>query len=434
MSIIHDEAVHPPIHDQLNRVLLEQLESKPAVTAVAGPALARALLEDALRERATDIHLDPQGGGVRVRFRIDGVLLDGTFLTHDQGQHLINQYKTMARLDPLPPYVPRESAFVHELEDRELDVRVTTVMCVGGEKTTLRLLDPRRLTTRIHQLGLDDDKLRRIQLWLDNINGMFLVTGPTGSGKTTTLYALLHELKQTQRSVVTIEDPVECPIDGITQLQVNDERGLTFAEGIQAMLRLDPDYLHIGEIRDAESGRAAIDAVSSGRVLLGTLHSRDAVGTITGLRSWNLTDHEIAATLSVVVAQRLVRVLCPECRRHAAIDESDRRWLEELGREVPDRAWQPGRCRSCDGIGYRGQTGIFEIWQLDEEDFQLILDHADERKLRSRLAAKSHAFLLCDALAKANAGVTSIAEVRAMGGFGFAAANVARDRSPSRSV
>jgi general secretion pathway protein E len=230
----------PASSEDLTQLLLGVLNGPP----VPGdsPALAGALLRDALRERATDIHLDPRSGGTRVRLRIDGQLRDAALLTRDQTNRLINQLKGLARLDPVTAFIPVESRFTHAVDGHEIDLRITATPCLGGEKVSIRLLDPVRVKLPLHDLGLMNDDLDVIAGWLRSVNGMFVVAGPTGSGKTTTLYALLDVLKVERRSIITIEDPIEYQIDGITQVQLNERRGMTFASGLKSMLRLDPDY------------------------------------------------------------------------------------------------------------------------------------------------------------------------------------------------
>jgi len=390
-----------------------------------GTAHAEALLHDAYRERASDIHLDPDSSGLRVRFRVDGVVLDAAIIARKEGRRLVNQLKGMAKVDPVAMFVPEEARFDFCIDGRTIDFRVELAPCLNGDKITVRVLEPRRVQQRIHQLGLAKPQLLRIENWLGNVNGMFLVAGPTGSGKTTTLYALLHEFRLLERSVITVEDPVECQINGVTQIQVNESRGLTFSEGIKAMLRLDPDYMLVGEVRDAASARAALDAAVTGRTLMSTLHSRDAVSAVTVLRNFGLTDHEIASVLSMMVTQRLVRKLCPACRCEERPTDLERRWLEAAGVPPLDRVWHSVGCDACRGLGFIGRTGVFEVWPLEEDDHALILEHTGENVLRDHLGSRGHRFLLTDALEKVEAGVTSLSELRTMGGFGWF-----RSRSP----
>jgi type II secretory ATPase GspE/PulE/Tfp pilus assembly ATPase PilB-like protein len=244
-----------------------------------------------------------------------------------------------------------------------------------------------------------------------------MVAGPTGSGKTTTLYALLHRLKLHERSVVTIEDPVEYQVDGISHIQVDQRHGLGYAEGVKAMLRMDPDYLMLGEIRDDLSAHAAISAATSGRALMSTIHSRDAVGVIDVLRNFGLSGHDLSANLMLVIAQRLVRLLCPHCREKGRATAEERRWLEMIGRKVPTSVWHSRGCDECNGLGYKGRTGVFEVWRIDSEEYRLILEGADRRALYRQLSSRGHRFLIDDGLEKVAQGVTTLAELRSMGGY-----------------
>lgn len=416
-----DPGVSRPHNDRngLIQLLLEEL-GRPKYSAETKIALqAGALLHDAYRERASDIHIDPGNSGWRIRFRIDGAVVDAGLLSPEQGKRVVNQFKALAQIDPVTKFTPEEARFTHRIEDRDLEFRVELAPCINGNKFTIRVLEPARVEQRISELGLDGADLCRIEDWLAGVRGMLLVAGPTGSGKTTSLYALLHELRLLDCSVITIEDPVECQIDGISQIQVDEPHGLTFAEGIKAILRLDPDYMLVGEIRGGSSARAAVDAAATGRTLMSTIHTRDAVGSVTVLRNLALADHEIAAVLSIIVSQRLVRRLCPHCRVCEPPTENEARWLEAIKAPVPERSWHAVGCRKCRDIGYRGRTGVFEVWRLDERDYSLILEHADERTIRERLGHTDHRFLLADALVKVDSGITSIDELRAMGGFGW---------------
>lgn len=408
-------AKHVVAHAALGRRLLDAIESgaaEPAATADSDvQALADALLHDAVREGASDVHLDPQRGDAALRFRIDGAMVNVTELAPEPARRILNQFKTLTKVDPVSLFAPEESRFTYTLDDEDIDLRVAFAPCVAGEKLTIRLLDARQLRHDIRDLGLPDAMLAHIGQWLNNVSGMFLVTGPTGSGKTTTLYALLHELSLLERSIITLEDPVEYQVDGITQLQVDDERDLTFRNGLKAMLRLDPDFLLLGEIRDVASARAAAAAASTGHVLLSTLHSHDPVSAITTLRNWGLEDYEITAALQVVVAQRLVRRLCPACRREAAPDPRERSWLRAIGETVPETVWHAVGCGECRGLGYKERVGVFEVWRLQDEDLELIAEHTTERILRQRLRDRDHETLLGDGLSKARAGETTLHEL-----------------------
>ncbi|MDX1678542.1 GspE/PulE family protein [Arsukibacterium sp.] len=372
---------------------------------------AYALINDAVAARATDIHLDPFDDQYRIRLRIDGVIRDAVDLAPGQGLRLGNQFKALARLDPIPAVSSAEGSFVYLLDDEELDLRVTAVPCIGGDKLAIRLLKQTDGMTDIKRLGISDEGLGWIRRWMDATGGMFLVAGPTGSGKTTTLYSLLHELKMNDSHVITLEDPVEYAIPGINQIQVNERYGLNFENGTLAMLRLDPDYVLIGEVRDRPSAKAAVSVATSGRALMGTLHSRDAVGTIAALRNLGLDNFEIATNLTLVAAQRLVARLCPECRTQRAPDSIETQWLEKCGREVPEKTWAPVGCPSCAGLGFKGRIGIFEIWQPNQADYEMILRHENEHAMRQALQNRDVPLMLDDGLDKAAQGLTTLREL-----------------------
>jgi general secretion pathway protein E len=407
-----------PISEPLSRLIhrWKNPSSDSDSPAPSDPTeLARLVLRDALRENATDLHLEPNSKGWRLRLRIDGVLHDSAEVPTDLGQRLLQHLKSIAGLDPVTAYQPHDAHLSYELDDRRLDIRLACVPCQFGEKATLRILDPMRIRHRIEQLGLGADHMEEIRRWLGNMAGLCLVAGPTSSGKTTTLYALLQELQLVNRSIVTIEDPVEYLLDGITQVQVDDRRGLSFAEGLKSMLRLDPDYLLLGETRDHVSARIAVDASATGRVLMSTLHSRDAVGVVTTLRNWNITDAEIASSLELVIAQRLVRRLCEDCRREDAPSPAIKLWLDSIGVPAPSRIWQAVGCGNCHKSGYAGRVGIFELWHKTADDYDAILHHADERSLRQRLVRRRIHSLLDAGLEKASEGITSLEEVKGAG-------------------
>lgn len=410
-----------PVHAHLSRLLTEQLthwrKRSAALSESDMTAFAGMLLCDAVREGASDIHLEPDTEGTRVRLRVDGVLRDATLLPREEGIRLIRHFKTVADLDPIPSFRPQDARWSADVDGQKIDLRLAVVPCIHGEKLTLRILDPRRIKRRLGDLGLSDEAENSIRSWLNPMSGMFLVCGPTGSGKTTTLYALLHELKLAEKSVITIEDPVEYAIEGITQVQVNPRRGLGFTEGLKASLRLDPDYLLLGEIRGPEAARVALEAAISGRGLMSTLHARDCVSVVTALRNWGLANHELAASLEVVVSQRLVRRLCPHCREQRATTDAHRTWLESLAVQAPGESSYPQGCTECNELGYRDRVGVFETWRLDETDVDLIVGGADEHTIRDKLAKRSHALLLQDALAKVESGTTSLDEVSKLPGL-----------------
>jgi len=274
-----------PIDAQLASQLLESLDANEETEASEEPShAARALVRDAIRERATDIHLDPESRGLRVRMRIDGVMRDAALLVPKNGYRLINQLKSLAGIDPVAQVAADEARFPFRDGDVDLDLRLAVIPCLHGQKLSVRVLDPRQIIYGLHELGLSDHNLDRIRYWFMSLGGMFVVAGPVGSGKTTTLYSLLHALKLQSCSVSTLEDPVEYSVDGINQVQIDEQHGLTFPEGIRALARHNPDVILVGELRDSATARAAYGAAALGRTILTTMHARDAAGTVTSLR------------------------------------------------------------------------------------------------------------------------------------------------------
>ncbi len=380
------------------------------------PAAHVRLVEAALSRRATDIHLDPLQDSYQVRLRIDGQLVPHLALGGEDGRRLVNQFKTAAGVEPGTVFTPLGARRKLEVEGgRPVDCRITLAPCLSGPKLAIRLLDPGRFERRVGTLGLSEGGLGRLQDWLRKLEGMFLVTGPTGGGKTTTLYALLHELASDNRHVATIEDPVEYEIHGINQIQVDRDHGLDFAGGLRTILRLDPDHIMVGELRERHSAEAAVTAAIAGHVILSTLHARDAVSTVTALRNFGLANHQIAAALGVVVNQRLVRKLCEECREEVGLSRAQQEWFESEGMEPPARAWKAQGCGECDKRGYFGRTGLFEVWSLRESDHDLLLAGASESRMRERLESRGHAGLWSDAIDKIESGVTSFDELQRLG-------------------
>lgn len=389
---------------------------------------AEALMLDAITARASDIHLDPYGERYRVRFRIDGAMIDVADIEDYEGNYLLNQIRVLASLNPVPTFKPEGGRFSYEVDDKQLDIRVTEVPCFSGSKVAIRILASTEILQGTNELGLDDDSVQNLQSWLETVGGMMLIVGPTGSGKTTTLYSLLHQLKMVDSQVITLEDPVEYEVPGITQIPVREDRGLTFVTGAQAMLRLDPDYLVVGEITEADSARAALTAAASGRASMGTLHSRDAADTVTVLRNYGLDDFEVASNLELVVAQRLVRRLCPSCREQRSPSPADSGWLESQLIEVPSQIWAPRGCSKCNNLGYKGRIGIYEVWRLEEDDYELILEHKDSHTIRQQLAERGHKFLIDDGWKKASCGDIDISDLRRLGALGITNVSQENDR------
>lgn len=378
-----------------------------------------ALMEDAVGASASDLHLDPGKQDCCLRMRVDGALHDVRLLPDEMATRIVNHFKVTARLDPGPTITPEEGWADYQLNDRFLHLRVSCVPTVSGDKLSIRIFDESEIFGDISELGMNESQTELIQEWLGNIQGLFLVVGAVGSGKSTTLYALLNQLRKRTRSVVSIEDPVEYRIEGVSQIQVAPEHDFGFPDALKSVMRLDPDDIMFGEIRDPLSAAAAIDAAATGKVLLSTLHSRDAVGAVISLRNYGVKDHEIAALLETVVSQRLVRKLCDKCKKETPVSKSDRAWLKSIDRKPPKTLYtaNPDGCEACGGVGYKGRTGIFEVWRLRERDKELIIQHPPELELRQQIRDWGLPSLFDSAWDCVTSGTTSLDEIRPLSGM-----------------
>ena len=372
--------------------------------------LVNRLTEEAVRKRASDIHIEPQERHIRLRYRVDGVLLTrGTLPEYVQAQ-VVSRIKIMANMDIAERRLPQDGSFQTRVDGRAIDVRVSTIPSFYGEKAVLRLLDKSAPIYDLDKLGLSAQNYEVLRRIIQRPQGIFLLTGPTGSGKTTTLYAILNQLNNEKVNVLTVEDPVEYQIAGITQMQVNVRAGVTFASSLRHFLRQDPDIIMVGEVRDQETARIAIQAALTGHLVLSTLHTNDAPGAITRLLDMGVEPYLVASALEGVAAQRLVRVLCPKCR------EADAAGAEELrarfGTAAPAGTYYLGRgCEFCNYTGYRGRVAIFEIAEMNDELRHLVINRVPHHTLKEAAVAAGMTTLLEDGLKKAAAGVTSLAEV-----------------------
>lgn len=366
--------------------LLDTADDAPAIRLING------VIADAARHGVSDIHIEPYETGLVVRMRIDGVLRETLRMPPHVAPVVVSRIKVMARLDIAERRVPQDGRMGLTLGGKLLDVRVSTLPSRAGERVVLRILDKDNAGIDLDALGMT----RRMHALIDSAihepNGIVLVTGPTGSGKTTTLYAALRLLNDGSRNILTVEDPVEYAVDGVGQTQVNPKVGLTFAAGLRAILRQDPDVVMVGEIRDRETAEIAVQASLTGHLVLSTVHTNDAVGAITRMRDMKVEPFLLASTLRAVVAQRLVRRLCPSCRRPVKAGET----VATLLGIAPDAiVYEPGGCATCSHTGYKGRVGVFEAVRVDETVRRLINEGGDEA------AIARHAFASGDTLATA---------------------------------
>jgi general secretion pathway protein E len=367
------------------------------------------LLTEALRDRASDIHIEAFEGRSLVRFRIDGTLRE--VLEPPRALHaaLVSRVKVMAELDIAEKRLPQDGRLALRIAGRPVDVRVSTLPTGHGERVVLRLLDKQAGVLDFKALGMSDDTLDRMDGLVRQAHGVVLVTGPTGSGKTTTLYAALSRLDANRLNIMTVEDPIEYDLDGIGQTQVNAGIDMSFARALRAILRQDPDVVMIGEIRDLETARIAVQASLTGHLVLATLHTNDAVGAVTRLIDMGIEPFLLSSSLLGVMAQRLVRRLCPDCRRAAPANAAQQ---AELPPDLRDALLHEAvGCPACKGTGYRGRTGIYEMLTVDRECAELIRNNASEQLLRDFNARHGSINLRADGMRWIAAGVTTLDEV-----------------------
>src|SRR5215470_13099108 len=344
--------------------------------------MINALLLQALRENASDIHFEPYEARSVVRFRIDGVLRDVIEPPRALHAALVSRLKVMASLDIAEKRLPQDGRMALKLGDKSVDVRVSTLPTGPGERVVLRLLDKDAARLDLTALGMDDATLSAVDRLIREPHGIVLVTGPTGSGKTTTLYASMSRLDRATLNVMTVEDPIEFALDGVGQTQINPRIELSFARALRSILRQDPDIIMIGEIRDLETAQIAVQASLTGHLVLATLHTNDAASAVTRLADMGVEPYLLASSLLGVLAQRLVRTLCPACRAPSAASESEGKLLADLGLSAATPLWNAPGCKTCSGSGYYGRTGVYELLQVDDTMRRLIHDGAGELALR----------------------------------------------------
>ncbi|GAB7386776.1 GspE/PulE family protein [Bacillaceae bacterium] len=345
------------------------------------------VIKEAKRRRASDIHFEPGEERFTVRLRIDGLLHPYDERGLSLYPSIVSRFKVLAGMDIGEKRVPQDGGLTYVIDDETIDIRISTLPTIHGEKIALRMLDKNMTVRRLADLGLTERGQREVRKWLRQLNGLILATGPTGSGKTSTLYTLLHELRHKPVNIVTLEDPVELKLAQVNQVQVNQKAGLTFASGLRAILRQDPDVIMVGEIRDRETAEIAVRAALTGHLVLSSLHTRDTASAITRLLDMGVEPYLIASALTGVIAQRLIRILCPECGGIAAKD-----------------------CGLCYGIGYYGRQGVFEVFTIDEEIGQTISRCPSAGEIRARQKEKGMETLSDLIMEKVNARITTIEE------------------------
>lgn len=368
------------------------------------------LLEKAVSQGASDIHLESTEAGLRIRFRIDGVLYDQEMLDRSLMAQVISRLKVLANINSAEKRIPQDGKFLIPTAQQAIDVRVSTFPSVHGEKMVLRILDRQRNQISLEQLGMQESMLQQFKTVLGSSSGFFLVTGPTGSGKTTTLYSALSALHSPEKNIVTLEDPVEYYVAGVTQGQIRPEAGFTFEKGIRALLRQDPDVLMVGEIRDTQTAQVALQAALTGHLVLSTLHTNDAPSAIMRLMDMGIEPFLINAAVTGVLAQRLARTLCTSCRVQDTPTEQERQLLERFGLPTQETFHAPG-CDACMQLGYKGRTGIFELMPMSNQLRALIVKQPNIDAIYAQAHADGMCTLLQDGSDKVKQGRISVLEL-----------------------
>ena len=403
MSDIGDEASLQALAEELpeDEDLLEADDGAPIIR------LINAILSEAVKEGASDIHIETFEKNLTVRFRVDGVLREILHPQRKLAALLVSRIKVMAKLDIAEKRIPQDGRISLRIGGRGVDVRVSTLPSRHGERIVLRLLDRSNVRLNLAHLGMPPALTGQFRELLQSPHGILLVTGPTGSGKSTTLYAGVSEINNAERNILTVEDPIEYDLEGIGQTQVNPKVDMTFASGLRAILRQDPDVVMIGEIRDLETADIAIQASLTGHLVLSTLHTNTAVGAVTRLRDMGVEPFLLASSLVAVLAQRLVRTLCRQCRqpRPASVLEQ-----QVMGLAADATLWECPGCEACHLSGYRGRTGIHELFLVDDTVRQMIHEGAGEQAIE-RVIRQTTASIQSDGFAKVLAGITTLEEV-----------------------
>ncbi|NOH70390.1 type II secretion system protein GspE [Vibrio pectenicida] len=383
--------------------LLESDDDAPIIK------LINAMLGEAIKEGASDIHIETFEKALSIRFRVDGVLRDVLSPSRKLAPLLVSRVKVMAKLDIAEKRVPQDGRISLRIGGRAVDVRVSTMPSSHGERVVMRLLDKNATRLDLHSLGMTPANHANFRTMIERPHGIILVTGPTGSGKSTTLYAGLQEINSNERNILTVEDPIEFDIDGIGQTQVNPKVDMTFARGLRAILRQDPDVVMVGEIRDLETAQIAVQASLTGHLVMSTLHTNTAVGAITRLRDMGIEPFLISSSLLGVLAQRLVRTLCYECKEPYQADRETKK-LFEVDEQDELTLFKPKGCEHCNNKGYRGRTGIHELLIVDEQVQENIHSEAGEQVIEKVIRQYTPS-IRQDGLSKVRLGTTSLEEV-----------------------
>ena len=413
-----DEALDAVAEDGDIGSLAAEIDDSEDVLDVSNKApiikLVNTILFQALKLRASDVHFQPYPDRMQVRFRIDGILYDMDAIPKRVQDAIISRVKVMGKMDIAERRLPQDGRATIRLGDGEVDVRISSVPTSTGERIVMRLLDKTAKLYRLEEIGLDQSNLGMIRDYLDYNHGIILVTGPTGSGKTTTLYASMAEIDTTRKNILTIEDPVEYAVGGVSQVQVNTKKGLTFASGLRSFLRQDPDVMMVGEIRDLETAEVAIRAALTGHLVFSTVHTNDSASTITRMVDQGVEPYLVASSIVLIIAQRLVRTICPHCKTVVPIDEEWTAKLKKVGMDPAELdgeiAYGPG-CDECFQSGYAGRTAIYEFLPVTERIRTMVMEGASATEIKKEQITEGFQTLRSDGRDKIRQGLTTPDEV-----------------------
>lgn len=416
MSRDSAEQVIQGMHEEDSDLIMSEIEETGDLLDDTSDApiikLVNLMLSQAVKARASDIHIELYQNRLKIRYRVDGILYDRLAPPKHIHSTLVSRIKIMAKLNIAEKRLPQDGRIDIKIGDKNVDIRVSTIPTAFGERVVLRLLDKSSVLLKLSDLGMPERRLKLINDLIRSPNGIMLVTGPTGSGKTTTLYAALTTINNPDINIITIEDPIEYQIEGIGQIQINPKVGLNFANGLRSIVRQDPDVILVGEIRDLETAEIAIQSALTGHLVFSTLHTNDSAGAVTRLIDMGIEPFLVSSSVIAILAQRLVRVICDDCQEAYTPDEESLQSLGIGAEKFEGKVLYRGRgCPSCLHTGYKGRTGIFELMVLDDALKNLILKTSDANAIKELAVSGGISTLRTDGVQKVLAGVTTINEV-----------------------
>jgi general secretion pathway protein E len=410
------EQVIQGLHEEDTDLIISEIEETGDLLDDTSDApiikLVNLMLSQAVKDRASDIHIEPSQNRLKIRYRVDGILYDMLSPPKHIQSALVSRIKIMAKMNIAEKRLPQDGRIEVKIGDKNIDIRVSTIPIAFGERVVLRLLDKTSILLKVSDLGMPQERLKEFDRLIHSPYGIILVTGPTGSGKTTTLYAALSTINTTDINIITIEDPIEYQLEGVGQIQVNPKIDLTFANGLRSIVRQDPDVILVGEIRDLETAEIAIQSALTGHLVFSTLHTNDSASAVTRLIDMGIEPFLVTSSVIAILAQRLVRTLCPACKEAHIPDEESLQNIGIASEMISGKTvYRGGGCSSCLKTGYRGRTGIFEMMMLTDAVKNLILKTSDANAVKRAAVEQGMVTLRQDGAAKVLAGVTTIEEV-----------------------